>query len=119
LARRAGGPDVVTKSRQISGIALARLGALALLGLLALGGCGQKGPLYLPDQAGEIVTRPTQTPAPSENSEAPPLPQAESSPQTVDSPETGASPAPEVVAPAPASEPTEADKKKQDPAQPR
>jgi predicted small lipoprotein YifL len=93
--------------------------ALALLGALAMGACGQKGPLYLPDHAGEIVTRPTQTPAPPEDAGAPPPPQAESSPQTVDSPEGGASPAPEVVAPGPASGPGEADKKKQDAAQPR
>lgn len=38
------------------------LTALALA--LALAGCGQKGPLYLPDtKAGEIVTRPAQTPS--------------------------------------------------------
>ena len=30
--------------------------ALSLLGALAA--CGQKGPLYLPDQAREVVTRP-------------------------------------------------------------
>jgi predicted small lipoprotein YifL len=42
--------------------------ASALLTLLllvgagaALAGCGQKGALYLPDSAGEVVTRPTQT----------------------------------------------------------
>jgi|KBSMisStaDraftv2_1062788.scaffolds.fasta_scaffold154641_2 predicted small lipoprotein YifL len=34
--------------------------------LLALGACGQKGPLYLPDQGGEVVTRPAgqQNPSP-------------------------------------------------------
>jgi predicted small lipoprotein YifL len=32
------------------------------LAALLLAGCGQKGPLYLPDQTGEVVTRPTQTP---------------------------------------------------------
>ena len=26
--------------------------------LLVLAACGQKGPLYLPDQGGEVVTRP-------------------------------------------------------------
>lgn len=35
-----------------------------LAALALLGGCGQKGPLYLPDSAGSVVTRPTQTPAP-------------------------------------------------------
>ena len=86
---------------------------LALLGALALGACGQKGPLYLPDQAGEIVTRPTQTPVPAESGEAP------NSPQTVDSPEGAASPAPEVVVPGADAAPGEADKKKQDAAPPR
>jgi predicted small lipoprotein YifL len=41
----------------------------AALAALLLAGCGQKGPLYLPDQTGEVVTRPTQTP------EAPPAEQ--------------------------------------------
>jgi predicted small lipoprotein YifL len=37
--------------------------ALALA-TLALAACGQKGPLYLPDSTqGEVITRPTQTPA--------------------------------------------------------
>jgi predicted small lipoprotein YifL len=62
----------------------------------ALAGCGLKGPLYLPDQATEIVTRPTQ--APAETSGAP------DSPQTVDSPLGGDSPAPEVTAPEAADE---------------
>jgi predicted small lipoprotein YifL len=73
--------------------------------------CGQKGPLYLPEQTGEIVTRPTQTPVPGDTPEAP------NSPQTVDSPEGAASPAPEVVVPKPGD--PEADKKKQDAAKPR
>jgi predicted small lipoprotein YifL len=77
----------------------------------ALAACGQKGPLYLPEQASEIVTRPTQTPVPEETSEAP------NSPQTVDSPEGAASPAPEVVLPKPGD--PDADKKKQDAARPR
>jgi predicted small lipoprotein YifL len=70
--------------------------ALALLVPLALAACGQKGALYLPDEAREIVTRPTQTPA-----DAPPPPPADApnSPRTVDSPQGPASPAPEVVAP--------------------
>jgi len=76
-----------------------------------LAACGQKGPLYLPEQTGEIVTRPTQTPVPGETPEAP------NSPQTVDSPEGAASPAPEVVVPKPGV--PEEDKKKQDAAKPR
>jgi predicted small lipoprotein YifL len=42
-----------------------RAAAVLLAAAAALGGCGQKGPLYLPDSAGSVVTRPTQTPAPA------------------------------------------------------
>ena len=69
---------------------------LALLPSLLLGACGQQGPLYLPDEARDIVTRPVQTPpqppAPGDDTEAP------NSPQTVDSP-VATPPAPEVTAP--------------------
>jgi predicted small lipoprotein YifL len=61
---------------------------LALILVTALAGCGQKGPLYLPGEAKDIVTRP-----------AAPSPGAPNSPQTVDSPVTPPSPAPEVSAP--------------------
>ena len=82
----------------------------------ALAGCGQKGPLYLPEKPGQIVTRPTQTPA------APPAPapgataESPNSPQTADSPENQASPAPEVVLPSPAER---EEKKKQEAARPK
>jgi len=33
--------------------------------VVMLGGCGQKGPLYLPDSQGTVVTRPTQSTAPA------------------------------------------------------
>ena len=59
-----------------------------------LAGCGLKGPLYLPEKTGEIVTRPAPAPA----GDAP------DSPQTIDSPRTGDTPAPEVTAP-PGAEP--------------
>ncbi len=39
----------------------------ALMLVVTLAACGQKGPLYLPDEGGEVVTRPagqTQSPAP-------------------------------------------------------
>jgi predicted small lipoprotein YifL len=67
-----------------------------LLPSLLLGACGQQGPLYLPDEARDIVTRPVQTPTqpPDAGAEA----QAPNSPQTVDSP-VPAPPAPEVSAP--------------------
>ena len=63
----------------------------ALLVLLA--GCGQKGPLYLPDQARGIVTRPATSSAPGETTESP------STPATSDSAPAPANPAPEVTAP--------------------
>ncbi len=97
-----GGQDIVNVKRKMLCVALAAM----------LAACGQKGPLYLPEQTGEIVTRPTQTPVPGEAPEAP------NSPQTVDSPEGAASPAPEVVVPKPG-DPEDADKKKQDAAPPR
>ena len=65
-------------------------------GVMLMAGCGQKGPLYMPDQPTEIVTRPTQTPA-AETSPAPnPAP---NTPPSVDSPQGPANPAPEVTAP--------------------
>jgi len=61
--------------------------------LLALPGCGKKGPLYLPDTASGVVTRPAGTPPASENTEAP------NSPQTTDSSPQAPAPAPEVTEP--------------------
>lgn len=69
-----------------------RLIGLACL-LLALPGCGKKGPLYLPDEAGEVVTRPAGTPPASEGTEAP------NSPKTIDSEPRPPAPAPEVAPP--------------------
>jgi len=69
-----------------------RHGALLCV-LLSLPGCGKKGPLYLPDATGEVVTRPSQTPPASENTEAP------NSPQTTDSQPALPAPAPEVTQP--------------------
>jgi predicted small lipoprotein YifL len=80
------------------------LPALAVL----IAGCGQRGDLYLPEPAGEVVTRPTQTPVPEEPGQAP------NSPQTVDSPSAPTTPAPEVIAP----EVAEPEKKKEETKQP-
>lgn len=92
--------------------------ALALALATVLAACGQKGPLYLPEKPGEVVTRPTQTPAPAPTP-GPGEASAESpnSPQTIDSPERQTSPAPEVVVPTPAER--EEAKKKQDAARPK
>jgi predicted small lipoprotein YifL len=67
--------------------------ALACVLLAALAGCGKKGPLYLPEPAGEVVTRPAETPPASESTEAP------NSAQTTDSQPAAPAPAPEVTAP--------------------
>jgi predicted small lipoprotein YifL len=74
-----------------------RIALLCLL-LAALPGCGKKGPLYLPDTATEVVTRPAETPPAPESTEAP------NSPQTVDSQPAAPAPAPEVTAPEPKKE---------------
>jgi len=66
---------------------------LAWLLLALLAGCGQKGPLYLPDEARGIVTRPAPPAAPGETQQAP------STPATPDSPQGPPNPAPEVTPP--------------------
>jgi len=71
---------------------LRRIALLCLL-LVSLPGCGKKGPLYLPEAASEVVTRPGETPPATERTEAP------NSPQTVDSQPSAPAPAPEVTAP--------------------
>lgn len=43
-------------------------GAAAIAALMSLAACGQKGPLYLPDQGGEVVTRPAASQAPQQQS---------------------------------------------------
>jgi predicted small lipoprotein YifL len=69
---------------------VARLASsLILVMVTILPGCGQKGSLYLPDSGGEVITRPTQTPAeptpvppasPPASSPAPKSPQDEPKP---------------------------------------
>jgi predicted small lipoprotein YifL len=44
---------------------------LAYILVTVLAGCGQKGPLYLPDEARDVVTRPA-TPSPESPESAPP-----------------------------------------------
>jgi predicted small lipoprotein YifL len=58
-------------------VVIALTGAAGML----LAACGQKGPLYLPDQGGEVVTRPggqAQSPSP----ESAPQPSTQTPPQT-------------------------------------
>jgi len=76
-------------------------------GLLAA--CGQKGPLYLPDTAKEVVTRPASAPPDRPESESTSVP---NSPHTADSPAATPSPAPEVTAPEGTSDATGSKKEK-------
>lgn len=55
----------------------ATLGFLALLVLASAGGCGQKGPLYLPDRArGSVPAAPSPAPTPAAAPAAPAAPAA-------------------------------------------
>jgi predicted small lipoprotein YifL len=65
--------------------------AWPLLALLA--GCGQKGPLYLPDEARGVVTHPAPSTAPGETQQSP------STPATPDTPQNPANPVPAVTPP--------------------
>jgi predicted small lipoprotein YifL len=68
---------------------------LAVLIAGALSACGQKGPLYLPDAPGEVVTRPAATPPPAPSSPAPEVPAPEGTPQDEEpKKDKGAAPAP-------------------------
>jgi predicted small lipoprotein YifL len=68
------------------------------LAALLLCGCGQKGPLYLPDKSGAIITAPATAP--------PTVPPAQpqgtpAQPQASPAPEPQAAPAPPQASPAP------------------
>jgi len=70
---------------------------LLALAALSCGGCGQKGPLYLPDKGGKVVTS------------APPAPQSATAPVApVTSPPANSPPA-EPAPAAPAPKPTDKD----------
>jgi predicted small lipoprotein YifL len=71
-----------------------RAGLLVAAVALALGGCGQKGPLYLPDKNAKVVTSPaaTSTP-PAATPAATPKPKANS--QDQDSPQQPQTPQPQ------------------------
>jgi predicted small lipoprotein YifL len=89
-----------------------RIALLCVL-LAALPGCGKKGPLYLPEAASEVVTRPAETPPASESTGAP------NSPQTVDSQPAAPAAAPEVSAPDPKKEESKKEKGASPPSPPR
>jgi predicted small lipoprotein YifL len=54
--------------------------------LVSLVGCGQKGPLYLPDKGGEVVTRPAVQRQPQpQSTETAPQPSTQPQPNPTDS----------------------------------
>jgi len=60
--------------------------ALAAAAAIGLAACGQKGPLYLPEKGGAVVTTPAQTPpaSPTPSGQPPqpsPAPQPQSTPE--------------------------------------
>jgi predicted small lipoprotein YifL len=76
----------MTSTSRPAGAAPVAGAMLVMLAALGLGGCGQTGPLYLPD-SGTVVTRPT--------------PSAPESPTTVPPAKTPADPAPAPASPPP------------------
>src|SRR5262249_33452925 len=65
-----------------------RLVAAAIVAALVTAACGQKGPLYLPDKGGEVVTRPAgatqstpQQQQPQQQQQPPQQPSPQSAPQ--------------------------------------
>lgn len=56
--------------------------------LLLLAACGQKGPLYLPDENGTVVTRPTQSGS-QQTPQRPPTQSPQQQPSPVDSEKEG------------------------------
>jgi predicted small lipoprotein YifL len=73
-----------------------RVGLLVAAITLAVGGCGQKGPLYLPDKNAKVVTSPapTSTP-PAASPAATPKPKANSQDQDSPPPQQPQSPQPQ------------------------
>jgi predicted small lipoprotein YifL len=88
--------------RRRSGLMIGRGAMLATATALLLAGCGQTGPLYLPDR-GEVVTRPAPatTPAPTPTPTPAPTMAPATTPATPDAPVT----APAVATPPPAPPP--------------
>jgi len=67
--------------------ALGRGAALAAAAALTLVGCGQKGPLYLPEKGGAAVTAPAETPPPPATPPGqPPRPSPAPQPQSTPEP---------------------------------
>ena len=64
------------------------LGALVALAV-ALGGCGLKGPLYMPEKPGEVVVRPTPAASDPEGSSPPSAPETQPPPEQLQDPPDG------------------------------
>jgi predicted small lipoprotein YifL len=78
------GPNVMNRLNAI------RLGARALSiggALLLIVGCGQKGPLYMPDKGGEVVTRPAGQTQSTPSPETAPQPSTQPADSTATKPE--------------------------------
>jgi predicted small lipoprotein YifL len=73
-----------------------RCGAVGALiaATLTLTGCGQKGPLYLPEKGGAVVTAPATAPAAPPAPGQPPQPSPAPQPQSNGEPPPEATPAP-------------------------
>jgi predicted small lipoprotein YifL len=56
--------------------------------LLLVAGCGQKGPLYMPDKGGEVVTRPAGQTQSTQSPETAPQPATQPADSTATKPES-------------------------------
>jgi predicted small lipoprotein YifL len=63
------------------------LAAVSIVAALVIAACGQKGPLYLPDKGGEVVTRPAGA-TPGTPQQQPQQPAQQPSPETAPQPAT-------------------------------
>ena len=63
-----------------------KFGAMLVAGavLVGLGACGQKGPLFLPDKGGQVVTRPGGGQAQQQSPETAPQPSTQPQPNNTD-----------------------------------
>ena len=84
MRRRRPGPPLAALTQAL-------FGALALAGTLLAAGCGQKGPLYLPDKNPPVITNPPAQPSPSQPSRTQTAP-ASPAPQPAAGPPSGEKP---------------------------
>lgn len=65
--------------------------AFVLAAVVSLAACGQKGPLYLPDEGGEVITRPAEQ---TQSPETPSQPSTQTPPENSTRPESEKNPSP-------------------------